>query len=53
VTPGHDDPERALSRFIDYLAELPEVDASRIAMFGISMSGYWDTDWPRWPVLTA
>ncbi|GGN95322.1 hypothetical protein GCM10011579_095770 [Streptomyces albiflavescens] len=33
--------ERAISRYIDYLAGLPEVDAERIGMFGISMSGYW------------
>ncbi|MFJ4984422.1 alpha/beta hydrolase [Streptomyces sp. NPDC088732] len=33
--------ERAIGRYIDYLAELPEVDARRIGMFGISMSGYW------------
>ncbi|MDX3071117.1 alpha/beta hydrolase [Streptomyces sp. MI02-7b] len=33
--------ERAVSRCIDHLAELPEVDAGRIGMFAISMSGYW------------
>lgn len=33
--------ERAISTFISYLSELPEVDSSRIGMFGISMSGYW------------
>ncbi|MGV9267313.1 alpha/beta hydrolase [Kitasatospora sp. NPDC003701] len=33
--------ERALSRCIDHLAGLPEVDPQRIGMFGISMSGYW------------
>ncbi|MFJ2780548.1 alpha/beta hydrolase [Kitasatospora sp. NPDC087315] len=33
--------ERAIGRYIDYLADLPEVDPQRIGMFGISMSGYW------------
>jgi cephalosporin-C deacetylase-like acetyl esterase len=33
--------ERAISRYIDHLATLPEVDPRRIGMFGISMSGYW------------
>ncbi|SEK55724.1 alpha/beta hydrolase [Streptacidiphilus jiangxiensis] len=33
--------ERAISRYIDHLASLPEVDPARIGMFGISMSGYW------------
>jgi cephalosporin-C deacetylase-like acetyl esterase len=33
--------ERAISRYIDHLAALPQVDPSRIGMFGISMSGYW------------
>ncbi|MEV6555721.1 alpha/beta hydrolase [Nocardia sp. NPDC051756] len=33
--------ERAVRRYLDYLAELPEVDPQRIGMFGISMSGYW------------
>ncbi|MFI5777326.1 alpha/beta hydrolase [Nocardia sp. NPDC051570] len=33
--------DRALSRYLDYLTELPEVDPHRIGMFGISMSGYW------------
>ncbi|GAA0340821.1 alpha/beta hydrolase [Streptomyces blastmyceticus] len=33
--------ERAISRYIDHLAGLPEVDPRRIGMFGISMSGYW------------
>lgn len=33
--------ERAISRYVDYLALLPEVDPARIGMFGISMSGYW------------
>jgi len=33
--------ERALATYIDYLAGLPEVDADKIGMFGISMSGYW------------
>ncbi|WNF01298.1 alpha/beta hydrolase [Streptomyces luomodiensis] len=33
--------ERAISRYIDHLASLPQVDPIRIGMFGISMSGYW------------
>ncbi|MEY9930004.1 cephalosporin-C deacetylase-like acetyl esterase [Catenulispora sp. GP43] len=33
--------ERAISRYIDHLVSLPEVDPGRIGMFGISMSGYW------------
>ncbi|MEU8714222.1 alpha/beta hydrolase [Streptomyces sp. NPDC048663] len=33
--------ERAISCYIDHLAGLPEVDAERIGVFGISMSGYW------------
>jgi dienelactone hydrolase len=33
--------ERAISRFVDHLAGLEEVDAQRIGMFGMSMSGYW------------
>ncbi|MFE3184175.1 alpha/beta hydrolase [Streptomyces violascens] len=33
--------ERAISRYIDHLAALPEVDPQRIGMFGIGMSGYW------------
>jgi len=32
--------ERAISRYVDYLMDLPEVDPQRIGMFGISMSGY-------------
>ncbi|PXY19264.1 alpha/beta hydrolase [Prauserella muralis] len=34
-------PERAVSRFIDYLVERPEVDANRIGLLGMSMSTYW------------
>jgi dienelactone hydrolase len=34
-------PERAISRFLDYLVERPEVDATRIGLFGMSMSTYW------------
>ncbi len=34
-------PERAISRFIDYLVERPEVDANRIGLLGMSMSTYW------------
>ncbi|MFF8909496.1 alpha/beta hydrolase [Streptomyces olivaceoviridis] len=41
LTVGLTNYERAVSRFIDHLADLEEVDASRIGMFGISMSGYW------------
>jgi cephalosporin-C deacetylase-like acetyl esterase len=33
--------ERAICRYIDHLASLPQVDPARIGMFGISMSGYW------------
>ena len=36
--------ERAIGRYIDFLASLPEVDPQRIGMFGISMSGYTDED---------
>ncbi|OHX21137.1 dipeptidyl aminopeptidase [Chromobacterium sphagni] len=36
-----DNYERAISAYIDYLAARPEIDATRIGMFGISMSGYW------------
>lgn len=35
--------ERAIGRYLDHLAALPEVDPDRIGMFGISMSGYWGT----------
>jgi esterase FrsA len=33
--------ERMFSRVLDYLASRPEVDASRIAVFGVSFGGYW------------
>jgi esterase/lipase len=33
--------ERAIQTYAQYLAGLAEVDAGRIGMFGISMSGYW------------
>ena len=33
--------ERAISRYLDHLVSLPQVDPARIGMFGISMSGYW------------
>lgn len=41
LTVGLDDYERAIETYAAYLAGLPQVDASRIGMFGISMSGYW------------
>lgn len=41
VTVGLDNYERAIETYAAYLAALPEVDAERIGMFGISMSGYW------------
>ncbi|MEG8178362.1 alpha/beta hydrolase [Nocardia terpenica] len=33
--------ERAIGRYLDYLADLPEVDPDRIGLFGISMGAYW------------
>ncbi|MEU6619096.1 alpha/beta hydrolase family protein [Streptomyces parvus] len=36
-----DNYERAVSRAIDYLSDLPEVDGDRIGLFGISAGGYW------------
>lgn len=36
-----DNYERAGSAVIDYLAKRPEVDAARIAVYGISMGSYW------------
>jgi dipeptidyl aminopeptidase/acylaminoacyl peptidase len=41
VTVGLDNYERAVETYAAYLGALPEVDAERIGMFGISMSGYW------------
>lgn len=41
LTVGLDNYERAIETYAGYLANLPQVDASRIGMFGISMSGYW------------
>lgn len=41
LTVGLDNYERAIETYAAYLADLPQVDASRIGMFGISMSGYW------------
>jgi cephalosporin-C deacetylase-like acetyl esterase len=36
-----DNYSRAIETYAAYLASLPEVDETRIGMFGISMSGYW------------
>jgi dipeptidyl aminopeptidase/acylaminoacyl peptidase len=36
-----DNYERAIEAYASYLAGLEEVDASRIGMVGVSMSGYW------------
>lgn len=36
-----DNYEEAIEVYAAYLAQLPQVDAARIGMFGISMSGYW------------
>jgi dipeptidyl aminopeptidase/acylaminoacyl peptidase len=33
--------DRMFSRVLDYLATRPEVDKSRIAVFGVSFGGYW------------
>ncbi|ANY05861.1 alpha/beta hydrolase [Pseudonocardia sp. HH130630-07] len=41
VTVTLDNYERAIGTYADHLAGLDEVDAERIGMFGISMSGYW------------
>ena len=41
LTVGLDNYERAIETYAAYLAGLPQVDPSRIGMFGISMSGYW------------
>lgn len=41
LTVGLDNYERAIETYAGFLADLPEVDATRIGMFGISMSGYW------------
>ena len=35
--------ERSLSRVLDYLQSRPEVDASRIAIHGVSWGAYWAT----------
>ena len=35
--------ERCLSRVLDYLQSRPEVDASRIAIHGVSWGAYWAT----------
>lgn len=36
-----DNYERAVSAVIDYLLTRPEVDSSRIALYGLSMGSYW------------
>ncbi|WP_163797932.1 alpha/beta hydrolase [Mycolicibacterium sediminis] len=41
LTVGLTNYERAIDTYATYLAALPEVDSTRIGMFGISMSGYW------------
>lgn len=41
LTVDLDNYPRAIDAYVAFLAELPEVDATRIGMFGISMSGYW------------
>lgn len=41
LTVGLDNYERAIETYAGYLADLPQVDANRIGMYGISMSGYW------------
>lgn len=41
LTVGLDNYERAIETYAAYLARLPQVDPTRIGMFGISMSGYW------------
>ncbi|AHV97643.1 MULTISPECIES: alpha/beta hydrolase [Paenibacillus] len=33
--------QRAISRYIDFLEELPQVDKNRIGLFGVSMGAYW------------
>ncbi|AMM19445.1 dipeptidyl aminopeptidase [Frondihabitans sp. PAMC 28766] len=41
LTVDLDNYSRAIDAYVDYLAALDEVDAGRIGMFGISMSGHW------------
>ena len=41
LTVGLDNYERAIETYAAYLSGLPQIDPTRIGMFGISMSGYW------------
>jgi cephalosporin-C deacetylase-like acetyl esterase len=41
LTVDLDNYARAIETYAGYLKELPEVDSSKIGMFGVSMSGYW------------
>jgi len=38
---GDVDSERMFSRALDYVATRPELDAKRVAVYGVSWSGYW------------
>ena len=39
--PFRPDWERVITPLVDYLSERPEVDASKIALYGASQAGYW------------